>query len=79
MPVYSRLLSTELTEKYDKIKIQLSGFNEDGGLVKEYTYTLVDEAEIFNVVRFIHDVSSILLRFKINFADGYILNEEMGL
>ena len=83
MSVYSRLFSTEvknlLTEKYDKIKTQVSSFNQDGGRVKEYTYTLVDEAEIFNVDRFIREVSSILMRFKINFAVGYILNEEMGL
>ena len=83
MPVYSPLLSTEvknlLTEKYDKIKTQVTGFNQDGGLVKEYTYTLVDEAQKFNIDQFIREITPILTRFKINFAVGYILNEDKVL
>ena len=75
MPVYSPLLSTEvknlLTEKYDKIKTQVTGFNQDGGLVKELTFTLVDEAEKFNIDRFISQVTSVLTRFKLNFAVSY--------
>ena len=82
MPVYSPLLSTEvknlLTEKYDKIKTQVTGFNQDGGLVKELTFTLVDEAGKFNINRFISQVTPILTRFKINFAVSYVLNEETG-
>ena len=49
MPVYSHLLSTEiknlLTEKYDKIKMQVTGFNQDGGMGKLLTFTLVDEVK----------------------------------
>ena len=72
MPVYSPLLSTEvknlLTEKYDKIKTQTTGFNQDGGLCKELTFILVDESEKFDIDRFISQVTPILTRFKINFA-----------
>ena len=57
----------------------MTGFNQDGGLVKEYTFTLVDEAQKFNIDQFIREVTPILTRFKINFAVGYILNEETGL
>ena len=83
MHVYSRLFSTELknlhTEKYEKIKTQVTGLNQDGGPVKEFTYSLVDESQKFNIAQFIRDVTPILIRFKINFAVSYILNEETGL
>ena len=83
MPVYSRLFSAEvknlLTEKHNQIKTHISGFNQNGGLVTEYTFTLIDESEKFHIDRFISKVSSILIRFKINFGVSFILNEETGL
>ena len=80
MPVFSPLLSTEvktlLIKEYHKIKTQTSGFNVDGCLCKILTFTLVDEAQKFDLDRFISQVAPIRTRFKINFAVCYVLNVE---
>ena len=83
MVAFSRLLSTDvqdlLVEKYGKIKTQTSGFNQSGELVKELTYTLVDQSEPFDIERFLSTVRPISMRYKINFGVSYILREEEGL
>ena len=82
MPVFSPLLSSEvknlLIKEYHKIKTQTSGFNVDGSLCKILTFTLVDEAQKFDLDHFISQVAPIRTRFKINFAVSYVLNEETG-
>ena len=82
MPVFSSLLSSEvknlLIKEYHKIKTQTGGFNIDGGLCKTLTFTLVDEAQKFDLDHFISQVAPIRTRFKINFAVSYVLNEETG-
>ena len=82
MPVFSPLLSTEvktlLTAEYHKIKTHTRGFNIEGVLCKELTFTLVDERQKFDLEHFISQVAPIRTRFKINFAVSYILNEETG-
>ena len=63
MPIFSPLLSTEvknlLTTKYDKIKTQTRGFNVEGGLCKELTFTLVDERQKIDLEHFISQVAPI--------------------
>ena len=69
MPVYSCLFLTEvknlLTEKYDKIKMQVTGFNQDGGLVKEFMYTLVDESQKFHSAQFIRDEELLIYLWRL--------------
>ena len=42
-------------------------------MVKNFSYTLCDLEEPFEIERFIDAIKTILSRFKINFAMGYIL------
>ena len=80
--MFSSLLSSEvknlLIKEYHKIKTQTGGFNIYGGLCKKLTFTLVDDAQKFDLEHFISQVAPIRTRFKINFAVSYILNEETG-
>ena len=81
MPVYSDLLSAEvkslLSEKHEQIKTHTARFNQKVGFVIECTFTLVDASERFHIDRFIRLVSTILIRFKINFGVSFILDEEI--
>ena len=81
MPVYSNLYSSEvkrlLNEKYEQIKTHSTSFNQNVGYVVECTFTLVDESERFHIDRFISLVSTILIRFKINFGISFVLKDEV--
>ena len=81
MPVYSDLYSTEvkhlLNEKHEQIKTHSASFNQNVGYVVECTFTLVDLSEIFHIDRFISLVSTILIRFKINFGVSFVLDDEI--
>ena len=83
MAVFLQLLADNIRSfllfPYPKIKTQQSGSKYKGGVVKKFAYTLCDTVEPFQIDRFIDAVRTILMRFKINFAMGYILRNESNL
>ena len=79
-PLLAEDVQTEILAHYSKIKTQQSQQrNKNGGIAKRFTYTLCDTSEPFEIDAFIETVRPILNRFKINFAMGFILREEIGV